>query len=159
VNPTPFGFTSNTGALGTALETNLSAYAERTITVDATSAPPGYDLGSGSFRVFPPYRAGYKFVVGSDYSITAIGRLLDADGAPLVLISGQAVEVAKSDQPPIVLFTNRDGRFGASGLRPGQWRIEMGTTPPTVYQLDVPAAAEGFVKTGDLKPSTSGGQP
>jgi outer membrane usher protein len=159
VNPTPFGYTSNTGALGTALETNLSAYAERTITVDAANAPPGYDLGSGSFRVFPPYRGGYRFVVGSDYSITAIGRLLDTDGAPLVLISGRAIEVAKSDQAPIILFTNRDGRFGASGLRPGQWRIEMGTTPPTVYRLDVPASAEGFVKTGDLKPNTSGGQP
>lgn len=159
VNPTPFGYTSNTGALGTALETNLSAYAERTITVDATNAPPGYDLGTGSFRVFPPYRGGYKLVVGSDYSITAIGRLLDADGGPLVLISGRAIEVAKPDQAPVILFTNRDGRFGASGLRPGQWRIEMGTTPPTVYRLDVPASAEGFVKTGDLKPNTSGGQP
>ncbi|MDR7115793.1 fimbrial biogenesis outer membrane usher protein [Caulobacter sp. BE254] len=157
VNPTPFGYTANTGALGTALETNLSAYAERTITVDAPNAPAGYDLGSGSFRMFPPYRSGYRLVVGSDYSITAIGRLLDGDGQPLALIAGGATEVAKPGQPPVVLFTNRTGRFGASGLRPGRWRIEMGTTPPTVYFLDVPASAEGFVKAGDLKPSASGG--
>jgi outer membrane usher protein len=157
VNPTPFGYTSNSGQLGTALESNLSSYADRTITVDASNAPSGYDLGSGSFRLFPPYRSGYKLVVGSDYSVTAIGRLVDADGAPLVLISGKATEAAAPNHEPIVLFTNRDGRFGASGLRPGQWRIEMGTTPPTVYRLDVPATAEGFVKTGDLKPDATGG--
>jgi outer membrane usher protein len=107
--------------------------------------------------MFPPYRSGYRLVVGSDYSITAIGRLLDGDGQPLALIAGGATEVAKPGQPPVVLFTNRTGRFGASGLRPGRWRIEMGTTPPTVYFLDVPASAEGFVKAGDLKPSASGG--
>lgn len=159
VNPTPFGYTSNTGELGTALETNLSSYAERTITVDAPNAPAGYDLGSGSFRMFPPYRSGYRLEVGSDYSITAIGRLLDADGQPLALVSGRAIEAspAAGHQEPVVLFTNRIGRFGASGLRPGRWRIEMGTTPPTVYILDVPASAEGFVKAGDLKPSSSGG--
>jgi outer membrane usher protein len=158
VNPTPFGYTSNTGALGTALETNLAAYAERTITVDAPNAPAGYDLGSGSFRVFPPYRSGYRLEVGSDYSITAIGRMVDADGQPLALVSGRAVEMspgAKSE--PITIFTNRVGRFGASGLRPGRWRLEMGTTPPTVYYLDVPQSAEGFVKAGDLKPNASGG--
>ncbi|MBI1684322.1 fimbrial biogenesis outer membrane usher protein [Caulobacter hibisci] len=160
VNPTPFGYSANSGALGTALETGLSAYAERTITVDAQGAPAGYDLGSGSFRMFPPYRAGYRLEVGSDYSITAIGRMVDSEGQPLSLVSGQAVEVAKSDKgggEPITLFTNRVGRFGASGLRPGRWRLEMGTTPPTVYYLDVPASAEGFVKAGDLKPAASGG--
>ena len=94
-----------------------------------------------------------------DYSVTAIGRLLDADGQPLALVSGRAVEVAKSGEgaEPITIFTNRVGRFGASGLRPGRWRLEMGTTPPTVYELEVPASAEGFVKAGDLKPAASGG--
>lgn len=159
VNPTPFGYTANSGQMGTALETGLAAYAERTITVDAPNAPAGYDFGSGSFRVFPPYRSGYRLVVGSDYSITAIGRMIDGDGQPLALVSGRAIEMAKSGEgaEPITLFTNRVGRFGASGLRPGRWRLEMGTTPPTVYYLDVPESAEGFVKAGDLKPAASGG--
>jgi outer membrane usher protein len=53
----------------------------------------------------------------------------------------------------VTLFTNREGRFGATGLAPGRWRIEMLTEPPTVYVIDVPADATGVFRTNDLTPS------
>ena len=154
VNPSPTYYTSsNDSFLDTALENNLSAYAERTITVDVPNAPQGYDLGSGSYRLFPGHRSGYVLEVGSDYSITAIGRLVSAEGEPVALLAGRAVEIAKPDREPVTVFTNRDGRFGASGLRPGRWRIEMPTDPASVFMLDIPASAMGVVRAGDLKPA------
>ena len=48
-------------------------------TVDAPDAPAGVDLGQGSFRLFPPYSSGYRLEVGSDYNVTALGRLLNGD--------------------------------------------------------------------------------
>jgi outer membrane usher protein len=156
VNPTPFGYTSETGKLGTALETGLTAYTERTITVDAPNAPAGYDLGSGAFRVFPPYRGGYRLEVGSAYSVTAIGRLLAADGAPIPLLAGKAYEVSEPGREPVLIFTNRDGRFGAQGLRPGKWRIVMPTEPETVYVLEIPERTIGVARVGDLMPSEAG---
>jgi len=156
LDPTPAGYSANTGILHSAIEPNLSSYNERTVTIDAPNAGEGVDLGKGSFRLFPPYRGGYKLVVGSDYSITAIGRLIAEDGNPLSLISGKAIELAHPDHEPLVIFTNREGRFGAAGLRPGRWRVEMLTEPTSVYIIDVPANAVGVVKTGDLKPSTDG---
>lgn len=153
VEPTPQGYLANTGAFGTAIMPNLPAYSEQTITIDAPDAPVGVDLGAGSFRVFPPYRSGYRLTVGSDYSFSAIGTMLAADGTPLSLVSGTATELAAPGNPPITLFTNRAGRFGLSGLRPGRWRIDMLGEDPATYFIDVPADAEGVLRFENLKPS------
>lgn len=155
LNPTPDSFTARSGALGGAVETGLSAYSVRTITMDVEGAPLGYDIGAGSVKVFPPYRGGYLVEVGSDYSVTAVGRLVGPDGAPISLLAGTAVELAHPDRAPITIFTNRDGRFGLTGLRPGQWRIDMPTNPPVSYILTVPDNAEGVVRAGDLAPTRS----
>ena len=152
IDPTPYGFQATTGVLGSAVQPNMASYNERTITVDAPTAPSGVDLGQGSFRVFPPYRAGYRLEVGSEYYVTAIGRMVTDDGGPLALISGKAIELAHPDHEPIVVFTNRDGRFGLAGLRPGRWRIEMLTDPKTSYVVEIPASAQGVVRLGDVKP-------
>lgn len=154
VNPSEFGYTANTGRLGTALETNLSSYSERTITVEAVGAPAGYDIGAGSFRVLPPHRGGYLLEVGSDYSVTALGRLIGADGQPISLIAGRAIQVnGPADREPVVLFTNRVGRFGASGLAPGVWRIEMNDPNKSVFVVTVPENTEGVFDAGELRPS------
>ena len=58
----------------------------------------------------------------------------------------------------VELFTNRAGRFGAQGLAPGRWVIEMPTEPePTRYVVDIPDGVKGLHNAGILKPS-SGGQ-
>jgi len=151
VNPSPFGFTANSGMLRAGTDPSLSSYAERTITVDAPNAKPGVDLGQGSFRLLPPYRSGYKLVVGSAYSVTAVGRLIDIDGEPVSLVSGTAVELAHSERPAITVFTNREGRFGIGGLAPGKWRIDMLDDKKSVFDLTIPADADGLVRVDELK--------
>jgi outer membrane usher protein len=90
--------------------------------------------------------------VGSEYYVTAIGRMVTEEGAPLALISGRAIELAHPDREPVVLFTNRDGRFGVAGLKPGKWRIEMLTEPKSTYVIEIPEAVNGVVRLGDMKP-------
>jgi outer membrane usher protein len=153
VDPTPNGYTASTGILRSAVQPNMAAYNERTITVDAPTAPPGVDLGQGSFRVYPPYRSGYLLHVGSEYTVTALGRMLGEDGAPVSLISGRATELTHPDREPVTVFTNREGRFGLSGLKPGRWRIDMLTDPKSSYVIEIPAAAAGIVRLGDISPT------
>jgi outer membrane usher protein len=156
VEPTPNSYEASSEVLGTALDSSLSAYVPRTVTVSVPDAPTGYDVGSGTFRLNPPYRGGYKLVVGSDYSVTVIGRLLMADGKPVSLIAGNATEVSKPDRPPVQIFTNAQGKFGLSGLRPGKWQIVMATDPAIQFLLTVPETANGVVRAGDLTPSEMG---
>ena len=156
VDPSPFGYTADTSGLGTGTHPSLSSYAERTITVDAPTAPAGFDLGQGSFRVFPPYRSGYLLQVGSDYSVTAIGRLLNRDGEAISLLTGTATELAHPDREPVAIFTNRDGRFGAAGLAPGRWRIVMNDDQHSTYVIVVPESTEGVLRVGDIRPTENG---
>ena len=152
VEPSAYGYTASTGALRTATMPGLSSYSERIIPVDVADAPPGTDIGQGSFKVFPTYRSGYVFEVGSANNVTALGTMLGSDGQPVALVSGTATDVAHPDHVPVTLFTNRLGRFGATGLAPGQWRLEMLDDRKSVFLIDVPKDAKGVVRLGEIKP-------
>lgn len=151
VEPSPDSRYASSGPLGAALYGQVSAYSPRTVVFDAPEAPAGFDVGQGATRILPPYRAGYLVTVGSSYGMTAIGKLLDASGEPLALLSGVAIEQGGEGRR-VTVFTNRQGAFGASGLKEGRWRIEMLGDPPVVYTLVVPASETGVVRVGDLRP-------
>ncbi len=145
--------TANSGAMGTALQPSLSSYSERNLLVTAPDAPIGTDLGEGAFRLLPAYRSGYRLTVGSDYMISVVGRLLGANGEPITLVAGTAVEEAYPEREPVPLFTNAAGRFGATGLAPGRWRIMLNDPDRTRFKLVIPEAADRTIAAGDLSPN------
>lgn len=151
LNPTDEGYSARSGALGGAVEPNLAAYFARNVIYDVPGAPLGYDLGAGAARVLPPYRGGYRIVAGSDYNITLLGTLVSESGAPVALLAGTARELSAPDREPVTVFTNREGRFAISGLRPGQWRIEMPTQPRSVVVITVPGDGESIVRLGEVR--------
>lgn len=143
---------ARSGAFGPGVASDLTAYTPQIITYDVPKAPLGYDLGLGVAQVLPSYRSGYRIVVGSSYSITFTGQLLDHMGEPVSLTAGQAYEISESKRPPLAMFTNRAGRFAISGLRPGRWRIETPHGKSTlVFFITVPSDAEGLVRAGVLR--------
>ncbi|MBV9044022.1 MAG: fimbrial biogenesis outer membrane usher protein [Alphaproteobacteria bacterium] len=144
----------HTDDLGPALIPDLAAYSRRTLVTDVDDLPPGYNLDSGSFDLLPPYHGGYRLTVGSDYTLSVIGVLDDADGKPVPLLAGKAYEVANPDVHVIELFTDRKGRFAATGLRPGLWRIELGAGAYS-YDLNVSAAPTFQRQTTPLEPRRS----
>jgi outer membrane usher protein len=152
VEPNDHGYLAKSDWLGSALAPELTAYVPRNLTVDLAKAPPGYDFGAGAFKVYPPYHGGYRLMVGSDYSLTAIGELKDQDGKPLVFATGTAEEVGGPKREPQTIFTNRQGRFAASALRPGRWRLKMNSDPPLVYEFVVPKGKTEIIKLGPLAP-------
>lgn len=150
VDPLGDSAVATTGSLGTALQPGLSSYSDRSLAVAAPEAPITLDLGAGAYRLQPPYRAGYRLTVGSDYNVSAVGRLLGESGEPVALLSGLAVEVDQPNREPVPFFTNRDGRFGVTGLAPGRWRLTLPQTG-AVYEIDVPER-QATLRLGDLRP-------
>ncbi len=145
---------AETDMLGAAVVPNLAAYKQTRLPYDAPGAPTGYDLGSATYDINAPYKAGYALQVGSDYTVTAMGTLLDAAGEPIPLLAGTAREADKPNGRKVELFTNRSGRFGAQGLAPGRWVIEMPTEPePTRYTVNIPEGVKGLHNAGVLKPA------
>ncbi|MEN2792536.1 fimbria/pilus outer membrane usher protein [Sphingomonas oligophenolica] len=160
LEPGPYGYTAGTTPLGTATQPDLMSYNNRTITIDAPGAPADLDLGPGAFRVFPPYRSGYRLQAGSEYPVTLVGRLLDEEGKPLALLSGLATELAAPEREPLPVFTSSDGRFAVTGLKPGHWRIAFHTDPITVYTVDIPPGkTTGVFKMEDIRPEKADGRP
>ncbi len=137
---------------GPALVTSVPAYSPSTIAVDADDLPIGYSLGAAAFDMFAPFKGGYALQVGSDYSVSAYGTLLLADGTPVSLVSGVARSIKHRDKS-VTIFTNAAGRFGADGLAPGDWMIEMETEGlPTTFKLHIPSGTDGLFKVGTLHP-------
>ncbi|OYY65329.1 hypothetical protein [Sphingomonas sp. 28-62-11] len=144
-------YVARSGTLGPAAVTELGSYSDRTVTVDVPNAPIAYDLGATSFRLRPPYKAGYRLTVGSEYTLTAMGYLKE-NGTPVVLASGRATLTDDPKAPVVEIFTDRAGRFGASGLKPGKYRISLASTPPLTFEMVIPANTQGLVRVGDLEP-------
>jgi outer membrane usher protein len=151
ISPRDDDYSAASGIFGAAVASDLSSYSERTVTFNVPDAPAGYDLGAGNARVYPPYRSGYRVEVGSEYTMTAIGRLLDQDSQPLALIAGAAVEVSAPTRTPISVFTNRDGRFGLVGVRPGKWVVTMPSTPPLKFEITIPETDTSIVRLADIR--------
>ncbi len=145
--------------LGPAVVPSASPYRQTRVSYDAPGAPAGYDLGSAAFDMKAPYKAGYNLTAGSAYTVTAMGTLLDAEGQPLPLLAGEAREANKEKGRKVELFTNRAGRFGAQGLAPGKWIIEMPTDPePSHYVIEIREGVTGLHNAGTLKPAGGGQQ-
>lgn len=155
IDASPYGSAANTGQLRAGTMPSLPSYAERTVPLDVRNAPPGTDIGQGSFRVFPKYRSGYVVTVGSDYNVTALGTMLDVDGQPVALVSGSATELAHPERGAQTVFTNRQGRFGATGLAPGKWKIEMLDAARSTFEIDIPNDASGVIQLGSIKAKDS----
>ncbi len=138
---------------GPALVSDLPAYSQSSIPVDVAGLPVGYSLGAGAFDVNARYKAGYALEVGSDYSVSVYGTLLDGNGEPVALMTGFASAVDRQGKR-VSIFTNASGKFGAEGLAPGRWIIEMATEgTPLKFSLDVPKGVDGLYKAGTLRPS------
>lgn len=140
---------------GPAVVPNLPAYAPSTIPVDADDLPVGYSLGAAAFDTYAPFKAGYALEVGSNYSVSAYGTLTFADNTPVSLLTGVA-RFADHPEKTVAIFTNATGRFGADGLAPGRWTIEMATDgSPTIFNLIIPPGTDGLFKAGVLRPEAA----
>ena len=139
--------------LGPALVGDIPAYTPSSFPVEVADLPLGYSLGHGAFDMTAPYHAGYALEVGSSHSVSAYGTLLGFDGQPIRLLTGTASPEGGAAHQ-IAVFTNAAGRFGADGLAPGRWIIEMGGDgAPTRFVIDIPAGTNGLFKAGTLKPA------
>jgi outer membrane usher protein len=142
--------------LGPALVTDLPAYVPSSLEVDVDDLPTGYSLGQGGFDLFAPYRGGYALTVGSSFSVSAFGTLHKANGEPVALLTGVAALQGNASKQ-VSVFTNAAGKFGAEGLGPGRWILEMATEDePTRFAFDIPEGANGLVQLGTLKPIERG---
>lgn len=133
------------------LVSDLAAYSDQIITYHVEDLPPGYDLGDGGFALYPGYRQGYALKIGSDAVITAMGTLISKrTSSPIALVAGMAHYLDGEGIAPLAFFTNRQGRFALSGLRPGNYELVLNTTAKQTLTLSIDSVDDTFVRLGEL---------
>lgn len=150
IEPTPDGdYVAKSDDIGPALVSDLGSYTPRSMKYVVEDAPPGYDLGDANFSIRPTYRSGFALTVGSAYNVIVVGSAVDAKGAPIALEVGTAESLDDPNAPKVGLFTNRDGRFVASGLSAGQWKITLGEGGTAKsFVVEIPDGKPGVVQVG-----------
>ncbi|SCW92153.1 outer membrane usher protein [Sphingobium faniae] len=144
-------YLTRSGPLGGAVNSYLGSYVTQSVQYDVENPPPGYDVGSGVFRVRPPYRSGYAMEIGTDAFASAMGTMHYPDGKPVSLMGGKVVPLDRNDGEPLPFFTNSVGRFAIQNLRPGaSYRIMLVNSTSSLF-FTVPKDTKGLV---DLKTVT-----
>ena len=148
VDPSRDGDAGSSGALGPAVQGTLRSYYNQRVSYDVDDLPIGYDLGKGVFELNPPYKSGYRLTVGSAATVTATGTLQDQNGEPLALAVGTLEAEGDPDFPATQIFTNRAGRFGLQGLKPGRYGVLFAGQGRAAFA--VPEGTVGLFRAGTL---------
>lgn len=141
---------AQTGWFGPALLPNLGHYSLEGVPVEVENLPAGYDLGAAQID-FRAYRgAGYNVEVGSDASLTLFARLVAPSGEPVTLVASELLALDRQSEP-IQAYANRTGRFVASGVSPGRYRLVVFTDPRLEAIVVVARSSEPLVQLGDIR--------
>jgi outer membrane usher protein len=122
---------------------NLEPYRIGHIAIDAPALPVGSSLGPASFTVLPAYKSGTLIRVGEAGTVCATGILLHYSGEP---VSDAIAELISAEHPggaPVILMTNRAGRFSAIGLDPGRYALRLSGDRQPSGELVIPPGTRG----------------
>lgn len=137
------------GLWGPALGSRLNSYARQSIVYDLAGGDGGQDIGTGIETVEPPYRSGYRIVVGTGATTSAFGFLVFPDG-PAQLASGVVTSPDDADFTSQPFFTNSVGRFAIMGLRPGRTYEIYLRGSEIRHSFRVPEDAETLFQLGEV---------
>lgn len=147
-------YEARSGILGGAIQSNLGSYAKQNFQFDFADSDKGYDIGDGLARVDPPFHGGYKVVVGSNRSVSAVG-ILSLEGKPIMLATGEITSKDDEGFGTQSFFTNSVGRFGVIGLAPGKtYLVTLNDEQKTVLTISVPAEIGGLYRMGRVDLNT-----
>lgn len=135
-------------AFGPAVVPNLASYQLRNVRIEASNLPVGLELGQALHQVEPGFRSGVVIIAGTDATVFLAGVLHDAKGVPIALQAGDILSLDEPDRPPIVMFTNRKGKFRVDGVRPGRYVIKLYAVPEAPVEFVVPESAVGLYDIG-----------
>jgi outer membrane usher protein len=146
---------ARSGALGAAVQGDLSPYSEQSVQFDAADPVDGFDVGDGTVLVDPPYKSGYQLVVGSEHYVSVIGNLVDEDG-PVALTTGRVTALdEEEDFDGLAFFTNSRGRFGLFGLAPGKGYEVILSETGRKFVIEVPAEGGAVLRMDTFVLSTA----
>lgn len=155
INPSGGSYTAQANNLGPAVVPDVQPYQVSNLRIDAPELPLGYNLGSDIYHLLPSYKSGTLIRVGTDATVFLRGVLLDANGKPISLQSGEVTSLSDPNWKPLTLFTNKVGKFALKGFKPGRYELRLFSNQQNPLRFEIPSGQAGVYDIGKLQISTS----
>lgn len=151
VNPdSQNNYVARTTWAGAAAAPELSSYNFSSIIVGGKELPSDVTIPKDHFDIYPSYKSGYAFAIGTNATIYLTAHLYLQDGNALNYQSGRAINLDHPDETPIIVFTNRKGVLRSEGFQPGHFRLEIATDTYAPIEFVIPDSAKNDFDLGKL---------
>ncbi|MEZ0391961.1 MAG: SH3 domain-containing protein [Pseudobdellovibrionaceae bacterium] len=144
-------YAAKSDLLGPALLPEIGSYNFTEITISGKKLPPQLAVPRDHFSVYPGYKSGYAFEIGTDATVYLMAKLVDGQGQPLGLAAGTAIYLDDDKQEPVTIFTNKKGVLSSEGFKPGRYRFEVATDVFEPLEITIPESAKDNFDLGTLK--------
>jgi outer membrane usher protein len=136
--------------LGPAVITDLSSYRVRNVRVEPVDPPLGATPDTMTFQLAPTYKSGVLLKIGKEPQILAVGRLVDALGAPISYLPVEIRRIDGAGSASIETFTGKNGSFQAPDLKPGKYEIRLGDARWANVTVEVRQSPDGMCRLGRI---------
>lgn len=137
--------------LGPAVVPNIRSYQYYNLYLDPSRLEPGRELGHENYTLLPSYRSGLLVRAGGDSRVMLAGVIVDGAGKPVALETAEARRIgAEALEEPVLLFTNRKGKFRMEGFKPGEYELVFYNESLGKLKVSIPENASGIHDAGRL---------
>jgi outer membrane usher protein len=137
--------------LGPAVVPEIGSYNPSVLAVSGKDLPLGMSIPQDHFNLFPSYKNGYGFKLGTDAVIYLKVTVVGPDGKPVEMAAGQADYLSDSSMAPVTVFTNRKGRIQSEGFKSGKYRLSIESDKYEPIEFTIPESAKEEFDLGTLK--------
>ena len=151
LNADPKGrYIAESNFFGAAVDPEIGSYSLTRLVVGANDLTPGLSLPRDHMSIFPHYKSGYAFDLGTDATVYLTIRVRNSDGTPVNSSAGRVIDLSNPNAEPLLVFTNRKGIIRSEGFKPGNFRLILGEQEAHPIDFTIPDTAKDEYDMGTL---------
>jgi len=120
--------------------------------LDLTKFKNRVDIKQDTISAYGEYKRGFVEDLVAEGTLAAQGIIIDENGEPFQQITGYALHQDNPDIKPSIFFTNEDGEFIITELRPGKYKLSLNVEGIKDIHIEIkePKNAEEIIQLGSL---------
>ena len=110
--------------------------------------PIGLDIKKDTIVSYGEYKRGFIADIEAEGLYTADGYLFDESGEAFQHVTGYAIHTTDLAARPIAFFTNDEGRFILTELKPGKYRVSLNIEDVQDFEIEIKENSDEIIHLG-----------
>ena len=128
---------SESGFLGGGAVLQNSRTSKSSARIDLTDLPDNVDVKQDTIISYGEYKRGFVEDIEAEGITSAEGILVDTNGVPFEQVTGYVINKDDTDQKPTAFFTNQEGHFLLTELKPGKYKMVVNVKDVEDLELEI----------------------